>query len=146
MEYFMLLATDAEDVHEVRMAARPAHLARLEELKAQGTCSLQGATRRAHEPHHDTLSARRPILLSSHWCPSRPASLRTSKASHPHARTRPQYLQLQTSCLETTVQNASTTDLVSEGCSQRGLSETQPIMCWRQTLFRITLAGAPLVG
>ena len=35
MEYFMLLATDAEDVHEARMAARPAHLARLEELKAQ---------------------------------------------------------------------------------------------------------------
>ena len=32
MEYFMLLATDAEDVHEARMAARPAHLARLEEL------------------------------------------------------------------------------------------------------------------
>ena len=38
MEYFMLLATDAEDVHEARMAARPAHLARLEELKAQGRC------------------------------------------------------------------------------------------------------------
>ena len=114
-----------------------------QELKARVACSLQGATRRAHVPHHDTLSARRPILLSSHWCPSRPASLRTSKASHPHARTRPQYLQLQTSCLETTVQNTSTTDLVSEGYSQRGLSEMQPIMCWRQTLFRITLPRAP---
>ena len=27
--YFMLLATDAEGAHEARMAARPAHLARL---------------------------------------------------------------------------------------------------------------------
>ena len=42
MEYFMLLATDAEDVHEARMAARPAHLARLEELKAQGRLLTAG--------------------------------------------------------------------------------------------------------
>ena len=42
MEYFMLLATDAEDVHEARMAARPAHLARLEELKAQGRLLIAG--------------------------------------------------------------------------------------------------------
>lgn len=26
MEYYMLLATDADDVHEARMAARPDHL------------------------------------------------------------------------------------------------------------------------
>ena len=42
MEYFMLLATDAEDVHEARMAARPAHLARLEELKAQSRLLTAG--------------------------------------------------------------------------------------------------------
>ena len=50
MEYFMLLATDAEDVHEARMAARPAHLARLEELKAQGrllTAGPQSSTRQS---------------------------------------------------------------------------------------------------
>ena len=48
MEYFMLLATDAEDVHEARMAARPAHLARLEELKAarpSADCRPQSSTR-----------------------------------------------------------------------------------------------------
>ena len=36
MEYYMLLATDADNVHEARMAARPAHLQRLEALKAEG--------------------------------------------------------------------------------------------------------------
>ena len=36
MEYFMLLATDAEDVHEARMAARPA------QLKAQGRLLTAG--------------------------------------------------------------------------------------------------------
>ena len=35
-QYYMLLATDGEGVHETRMAARPAHLARLEQLKAEG--------------------------------------------------------------------------------------------------------------
>ena len=36
MEYFMLLATDAEDVHEARMAARPRiwHLGRIESARA----------------------------------------------------------------------------------------------------------------
>ena len=29
MEFYMLLATDADDVHEARMAARPDHLKRL---------------------------------------------------------------------------------------------------------------------
>ena len=33
MEYYMLLATDADNVHEARMAARPAHLQRLEALR-----------------------------------------------------------------------------------------------------------------
>ncbi|WP_165006677.1 YciI family protein [Neisseria yangbaofengii] len=36
MQYFMLLATDGDDVHEARVAARPAHLQRLEALKAEG--------------------------------------------------------------------------------------------------------------
>lgn len=42
MEYFMLLATDAEDVHEKRITARPAHLARLETLKAEGRLLTAG--------------------------------------------------------------------------------------------------------
>lgn len=42
MEYFMLLATDGENVHEARMAARPAHLARLEALKAEGRLITAG--------------------------------------------------------------------------------------------------------
>lgn len=42
MEYYMLLATDADDVHEARMAARPAHLKRLEALKAEGRLLTAG--------------------------------------------------------------------------------------------------------
>ncbi|ASK27597.1 YciI family protein [Neisseria chenwenguii] len=42
MEYFMLLATDGEDVHEARMAARPAHLKRLEALQAEGRLITAG--------------------------------------------------------------------------------------------------------
>ena len=40
--YFMLLATDGEDVHEARMAARPAHLARLEALQQEGRLLTAG--------------------------------------------------------------------------------------------------------
>lgn len=42
MDYFMLLATDAEDVHEARMAARPDHLKRLEALQAGGRLLTAG--------------------------------------------------------------------------------------------------------
>ncbi len=42
MQYFMLLATDADDVHEARMAARPNHLQRLEALKAEGRLLTAG--------------------------------------------------------------------------------------------------------
>ncbi len=42
MQYFMLLATDADDVHEARMAARPDHLQRLEALKAEGRLLIAG--------------------------------------------------------------------------------------------------------
>ena len=44
MEYYMLLATDADNVHEARMAARPAHLQRLEALKAEGRLLTAGPT------------------------------------------------------------------------------------------------------
>ncbi|MDO4879329.1 MAG: YciI family protein [Neisseria sp.] len=43
-QYYMLLATDGEGMHEARMAARPAHLARLEELQAQGRLLTAGPT------------------------------------------------------------------------------------------------------
>lgn len=42
MEYFMILATDGDDVHEARMAARPEHLKRLEALKAEGRLITAG--------------------------------------------------------------------------------------------------------
>lgn len=42
MEYFMLLATDGEDVHEARMAARPEHLKRLEALLTAGRLLTAG--------------------------------------------------------------------------------------------------------
>ncbi|MCS4532806.1 YciI family protein [Neisseria montereyensis] len=42
MEYFMLLATDGEDVHEARMKARPDHLRRLENLRAEGRLLTAG--------------------------------------------------------------------------------------------------------
>ncbi|ATD65739.1 YciI family protein [Neisseria weixii] len=42
MQYFMLLATDADGVHEARMAARPDHLQRLEALKAEGRLLTAG--------------------------------------------------------------------------------------------------------
>ena len=38
----MLLATDADDVHEARMAARPDHLKRLEALQAEGRLLTAG--------------------------------------------------------------------------------------------------------
>ncbi|MFV2029697.1 YciI family protein [Neisseria sp. S1] len=44
MEYYMLLATDADDTHEARAAARPAHLQRLEALKAEGRLLTAGPT------------------------------------------------------------------------------------------------------
>ena len=42
MEYYLLLATDADDVHEARMAARPYHLKRLEALQAEGRLLTAG--------------------------------------------------------------------------------------------------------
>lgn len=42
MQYFMLLATDGDDVHEARMAARSDHLQRLEALKAEGRLLTAG--------------------------------------------------------------------------------------------------------
>lgn len=42
MEYYMLLATDGEDVHEARAAARPAHLRRLEALQEEGRLLTAG--------------------------------------------------------------------------------------------------------
>ena len=41
-EYYSLLATAADNVHEARMAARPAHLQRLEALKAEGRLLTAG--------------------------------------------------------------------------------------------------------
>lgn len=41
-QYFMLLATDADNTLEARLAARPAHLARLEELERQNRLLLAG--------------------------------------------------------------------------------------------------------
>ena len=38
----MLLATDADDVHEARMTARPDHLKRLEALQAEGRLLTAG--------------------------------------------------------------------------------------------------------
>lgn len=42
MEYFMLLATDAENVHDARTAARAAHLKRLEALQTEGRLLTAG--------------------------------------------------------------------------------------------------------
>ncbi|MCP1659934.1 YciI family protein [Neisseria perflava] len=42
MEYYMLLATDRDDVHEARQAARPDHLKRLETLKNEGRLITAG--------------------------------------------------------------------------------------------------------
>lgn len=42
MEYFMFLATDAEEAHEARMKARPAHLERLEKLRSEGRLLTAG--------------------------------------------------------------------------------------------------------
>ena len=44
MEFYMLLATDADDVHEARMAARPEHLKRLEALQAEVRLLTAGPT------------------------------------------------------------------------------------------------------
>lgn len=42
MEYYMLLATDADNAHEARMDARPAHLKRLEALQTEGRLLTAG--------------------------------------------------------------------------------------------------------
>ncbi|KPN73484.1 YciI family protein [Neisseria sp. 74A18] len=42
MEYFMLLATDAEEAHAARLNARPAHLERLEKLRSEGRLLTAG--------------------------------------------------------------------------------------------------------
>lgn len=42
MEYFMLLATDAEGAHEARLEARPAHLKRLEALQSESRLLTAG--------------------------------------------------------------------------------------------------------
>ncbi|PSJ80955.1 YciI family protein [Neisseria iguanae] len=42
MQYFMLLATDGDGVHDARMVARPNHLQRLEALKAEGRLLAAG--------------------------------------------------------------------------------------------------------
>ncbi len=42
MEYYMLLATDGEEVNDARMAARPEHLKRLEALQAEGRLLAAG--------------------------------------------------------------------------------------------------------
>lgn len=49
-QYYMLLATDGEGVHEARMAARPAHLARLEQLKAEGRLLTAGPNPMPEDP------------------------------------------------------------------------------------------------
>ena len=49
-QYYMLLATDGEGVHETRMAARPAHLARLEQLKAEGRLLTAGPNPMPEDP------------------------------------------------------------------------------------------------
>ena len=41
-QYYMLLATDADDVHEARQAARPEHLARLKALDEAGRLLTAG--------------------------------------------------------------------------------------------------------
>ena len=51
MEYFMLLATDGEDVHEARMAARPEHLKRLETLKSEGRLLTAGPNPLPEDPN-----------------------------------------------------------------------------------------------
>lgn len=40
--YFMLMATDADGSKEARAAARPAHLARLQALQAEGRLLIAG--------------------------------------------------------------------------------------------------------
>lgn len=45
MEYYMLLATDADNAHEARMAARPEHLKRLQALQDEGRLLTAGPTR-----------------------------------------------------------------------------------------------------
>ncbi|MBF0802809.1 MULTISPECIES: YciI family protein [Neisseria] len=42
MEYYMLLATDGQEMHDARMAARPNHLKRLEALQAEGRLLTAG--------------------------------------------------------------------------------------------------------
>lgn len=44
LSYFMLLATDGNNMQEARQAARPDHLARLEALKAEGRLLTAGPT------------------------------------------------------------------------------------------------------
>ncbi|MFP5075390.1 YciI family protein [Neisseria sp. WLZKY-1] len=49
-QYYMLLATDNEDVREARAQARPAHLARLEQLKAEGRLLTAGPNPMPDDP------------------------------------------------------------------------------------------------
>ncbi|RIY34364.1 YciI family protein [Psittacicella gerlachiana] len=42
LKYYVIFSTDHENVLEKRLAARPAHLARLEELKNQGRLLVAG--------------------------------------------------------------------------------------------------------
>ena len=42
--YYMILATDADGVQEARVAARPAHLARLQALQDEGRLLIAGPT------------------------------------------------------------------------------------------------------
>lgn len=51
---FMLLATDADDVKEARAAARPAHLARLQQLHDEGRLLTAGPNPLPDDP--DTMS------------------------------------------------------------------------------------------
>lgn len=44
MEYFIIIAQDKENVLEKRLAVRPQHLARLEQLQAEGRLLTAGPT------------------------------------------------------------------------------------------------------
>lgn len=48
----MLMATDADNTHEARMAARPKHLARLQALADQGRLVIAGPNPLPEDPTH----------------------------------------------------------------------------------------------
>lgn len=65
MEYFMFLATDAEEAHEARLKARPAHLERLEQLRAEGRLLTAGPNPLPDNPERVFRQPDyRPILLT----------------------------------------------------------------------------------